>query len=119
MQHNIPPVLDEAPKGVKHFFRLRLRGEQPICRIQMRFPREKEVFYLRMLLLHFPKTDFEDCLRHRGRHYTTHEQVVVASGLLQASDEAHSVMRELVELHYTASQLRFAFLVLLEQDAKP
>ena len=85
----------------------------------MRFPREKEVFFLRLLLLHFPKTDFEDCLCHNGRRYAAHEEVVIASGLLQGADEAQAVMQELVELHYSASKLRFAFLVLLEQDAKP
>ena len=44
---------------------------------------------------------------------------MVASGLLQATDESHAVMRELIALRYTAAQLRFAFVVLLEQDAKP
>ncbi len=118
-RHPAPPVLDEAPPGCKHFVRIRVRGEQPVCRLEMKFPRQKEVFYLRLLLLHFPKADFNDCLCHNGTQYASHEETVVASRLLQASDESHAVMRELVDLRYTAAQLRFAFLVLLEQDAKP
>ncbi|CAK0871499.1 unnamed protein product [Prorocentrum cordatum] len=44
---------------------------------------------------------------------------MVATGLFTHEDETSRVMDELVSLRYTASQLRFAFVVLLEQDAKP
>ena len=120
VQHDVPPTLDEAPAGSRHFVYLRTRGEHPLCRLEMKFPRQKEVFYLRLILLHFPKLSFDDCYRHgnNGR-YASHEEAVVASGLLQATDESHAVMRELIAPRYAAAQLRFAFVVLLEQDAKP
>ena len=38
---------------------------------------------------------------------------------MQAKNECHAVMRELVDPRYTAAQLRFAFLVLVEQEAMP
>ena len=44
---------------------------------------------------------------------------MLATGLFTKQDEAAKVMEELVSLRYTAAQLRFAFIVLLEQDAKP
>ena len=44
---------------------------------------------------------------------------MIATGYFAAADEATRVLTELMELHYTAAQLRFAFLALLEQDASP
>ena len=44
---------------------------------------------------------------------------MLATGLFAREDEALYVMRELVEHRYSAHQLCFAFLVLLEQDARP
>ncbi|CAK0810491.1 unnamed protein product, partial [Prorocentrum cordatum] len=44
---------------------------------------------------------------------------MVATGLFTHEDETSRVMDELVSIRYTASQLRFAFVVLLELGAKP
>ena len=42
---------------------------------------------------------------------------MLATGVMQHDDEARAVMDELIALCYTGSQLRFAFLMLLEQEA--
>ena len=44
---------------------------------------------------------------------------MLATGVMANDDEANSVMDELIALRYTGSQLRFAFLMLLEQEAAP
>ena len=44
---------------------------------------------------------------------------MLATGLFAREDEATKVLDELVQLHYTAAQLRFAFTLLVEQDARP
>ncbi|CAK0857922.1 unnamed protein product, partial [Prorocentrum cordatum] len=44
---------------------------------------------------------------------------MLATGMFTKDDEAARVLQELVELRYTAHQLRFAFVVLLDLDAKP
>ncbi|CAK0805077.1 unnamed protein product [Prorocentrum cordatum] len=44
---------------------------------------------------------------------------MLATGMFAKDDEAARVLQELVELRYTAHQLRFAFVVLLDLDAKP
>ena len=116
---HVPPTLDSAPSGQKHFVYRRLRGEPPLCRLEMKFPRQKEVFYLRHILLNYPKVSFEDCRRQGRRVYPSYEEALLATGLFSRTDEATYVLKELVELRYTAAQLRFAFLVLLEQDARP
>ena len=48
-------------------------GERPFCRLEMKFPNQKEVFYLRHILLHYPKTSFTDCKRHATKKYYTYE----------------------------------------------
>ena len=85
----------------------------------MKFPRQKEVFYLRHLLLNFPKRSFADCARHNGKSYNTYEETLLATGHFARSDEADCVMQELIDLRYTVSQLRLAFVLLLHQDAAP
>ena len=115
----LAPSLDNAPEGCKFFVYPRQRGEQPLCRLEMKFPRQKEVFYLRHMLLNFPKLSFDDCFFHAGRKHASYEAAITATGLFAADDEAHAVLDELVALRYTATQLRFAFLLLLEQKAKP
>ena len=42
-----------------------------------------------------------------------------ATGLFAAADEASQVLKEMVGLRYTAAQLRFAFVLLLELEAAP
>ena len=42
-----------------------------------------------------------------------------ATGLFAAADEASQVLKEIVGLRYTAAQLRFAFVLLLELEAAP
>ena len=44
---------------------------------------------------------------------------MLATGCLAHSDEAYAVLDEVIALRYTAAQMRFAFLVLLEQEADP
>lgn len=111
--------LDRAPPGQQFYVSPRTRGEAPLCRLEMKFPRQKEVFFLRHILLHQPKNDFGDCRKHGGKTFATFEEALQATGRFQRSDEAHAVLDELVALRYTGAQLRFAFLVLLEQEAAP
>ena len=112
-------VMDSAPLGHRYFVYPRQRGEAPLCRLEMKFPRQKEVFYLRHILLHFPKDNFRDCRTHRGVVHPTYEETLLATGVFGKNEEAHAVFDEIISLRYTAKQLRFAFLVLLEQDASP
>eukprot|EP00959_Pyramimonas_sp_CCMP1952_P225906 4723978-Pyramimonas_sp.AAC.1 len=44
---------------------------------------------------------------------------MLATGMFAKDDEASRVLQELVDLRYTAHQLRFAFIVLLDLDATP
>ncbi|CAK0882770.1 unnamed protein product, partial [Prorocentrum cordatum] len=46
-------------------------------------------------------------------------EVMHATGLFAAADEASHVLTEMVGLRYTAAQLRFAFALLLELEAAP
>ncbi|CAK0789466.1 unnamed protein product, partial [Prorocentrum cordatum] len=85
----------------------------------MKFPKQGDVFYLRHILLNFPKASFADCRTHNGKVYPTYEETLRATGQFVRDDEAHAVLDELIALRYTAAQPRFAFLVLLEQDAAP
>ena len=122
--NTLPPegqiaYLDRAPGKQKCFVYRRQRGETPVCRLEMKFPRQQEVFYLRHILLHFPKANYAECRKHNGKTYSSFEQALLATGHFAKSEEAHAVLDELIALRYTASQLRFAFLVLLEQDAAP
>ena len=115
----LKPRLDEAPPGQKFFIYPKLRGEHPICRLEMKFPKQQEVFYLRHVLLNFAKRDFLDCKRFQGVLFATHEEALLASGYFADKNEATRVLEELVALRYTAAQLRFAFIVLMDQDAAP
>jgi len=112
-------VLDAAPPGQQHFVYDRCRREEPVCRLEMKYPKQKEIFYLRHMLLNFPKRSWEECKCHNGRAYSSFEEAMLATGCFARSDEASQVLEELVALRYTGAQLRFAFLVLLEQDATP
>ena len=85
----------------------------------MKFPRQREVFYLRHILLHFPQYSFADCRRHGSVTYETYEERMLATGFFARDDEASCVLGELVSLRYSSAQLRFAFLVLLDLDAHP
>ena len=113
------PTLDEAPVNQRHFVYDKQRGENPICRLEMKYPKQKEVFYLRHMLLNHPKSSFADCKQHANKTYGSHEEAMLATGYFADVSEATCVLRELVALHYTAAQLRFAFLALLDQDAHP
>eukprot|EP00959_Pyramimonas_sp_CCMP1952_P020875 440244-Pyramimonas_sp.AAC.1 len=112
-------AVDRAPPGRTCFVYPRQRGEAPLCRLEMRFPRQKEVFYLGHMLLNYPENSFADCKQHNGKTYPSYEEAMLATGHFARSDEAHAVLDELIDLKYTAAQLRFAFLVLLDQDAAP
>jgi len=112
-------AIDRAPVANACFVYPRQRGMQPVCRLEMKYPRQKEVFYLRHMLLNFSKQSFADCKVHNGRQYKSHEEAMHATGFFARNDEAELVLNEMIELHYTGSQLRFAFLVLLEQEAAP
>lgn len=112
-------IMDQAHDSARHFVYPRRRGEAPLCRLEMKFPRQKEAFYLRQLLLRFPKRSFRECYVHNSKRYRSIEEALLASGCLARAQEAHDVMDELLALKYTGAQLRFAFLVLLEQDADP
>ena len=109
----VTPTMDLAPPGKEAFVSLRFRPQASICRLEMKYPNQKEEFYLRHLLLHFPKRSFEDCKRHNGRRYDTFEEATTAAGLLGKDSEADAVMEEMVALRYTGAQLRFVFLLLL------
>ena len=111
--------LDQAPVGSRCFVYERLRRERPLCRLEMKYPKQKEVFYLRQILLRYPKRSFADCKEHAGATYATYEEAALASGMLQRNDEAKAVLDEIVALRYTANQLRFAFVVLIEQEPDP
>ena len=76
-------------------------------------------FYLRHLLLHFPARSFADLRVQNGHVFPSFEQALLDTGILSGDDEARAVMQELVSLRYFPAQLRFAFLALLEQDARP
>eukprot|EP00959_Pyramimonas_sp_CCMP1952_P189938 3973648-Pyramimonas_sp.AAC.1 len=43
----VPPVLDAAPGGNPCFVYLQQKGEHPVCRLEMKFPRQKDLFFLR------------------------------------------------------------------------
>ena len=111
--------LDRAPAGQHFFVYPHQKGVRPLCRLEMKYPRQKEVFYLRHMLLHFSKQSWDTCKEHDGRSFATHEEAMLATGHFASSDEAHAVLDELVALRYTAAQLRFAFMILLEQEAAP
>eukprot|EP00959_Pyramimonas_sp_CCMP1952_P316033 6614460-Pyramimonas_sp.AAC.1 len=64
----------------------------------MKFPRQKEVFYLRQILLRFSKTSFDDCLHYDGRQYSSYEEAPLATGLFTREDEARLVLQEMVDL---------------------
>ena len=70
-------------------------------------------------MLNFPKQDFADCKAHNGQKYDTFEEALAATGILGRDEEADAVLEEMVDLRYTGAQLRFAFLILLQQDARP
>ncbi len=110
---------DMAPPGQEHYVYKRQRGVSPVCRLEMKYPRQKEVFFLRHILLNFPKASWADCRQHNGISYASHEEAMLATGHFARTDEAHAVLDELVALRYTAHQFRFAFIVLLEQEALP
>ena len=114
-----PPVLDDAPQGKQFFVCPRVHGEPPLCRLQMKYPKQKESFYLRHILLNYAKASFLDCRTHNGRTYSTFEEAALQTGLFTRKDEATKVLEEMVQLHYTGAQLRFAFVLLVEQDARP
>lgn len=114
-----PAWVDQQLGDNRLFVYPRQRGEAPLCRLEMKFPRQQEVFYLRHALLNFPKSNFLDCRRHNGKLYPSYEEALRATGLFASNEEAHAVLDELIALRYTAQQLRFAFCVLLEQDAAP
>ena len=78
-----PPTLDAAPEGQKHFVYEKQRGQNPLCRLQMKYPKQKEVFYLRHMLLNFPKVSFADCRQHAGIMYASHEEAMLATGSLR------------------------------------
>ncbi|CAK0826544.1 unnamed protein product [Prorocentrum cordatum] len=65
------------------------------------------------------RASLADCRTHNGKVHPTYEETLRATGQFVRDDEAHAVLDELIALRYTAAQLRFAFLVLLEQDAAP
>jgi len=85
----------------------------------MKYPKQKEPFYLGHLLLNYAKTSFQDCRTPAGRTYASHEEAALATGLSTRKDEATKVLEEMDRLHYTGAQLRFAFVLLVEQDARP
>ena len=60
----VDPTIDDAPAGQEWFVYTRLRGEAPVCRLEMKYPKHREQFFLRLLLLHFPVVSFTDALRH-------------------------------------------------------
>ena len=111
--------LDDAPEGLKHFVYRRQKGVPPVCRLEMKYPRQKEVFFLRHLLLQFPQTSWASCKEYNGKKYKTHEETMLATGHFAKNDEAHAVLDELVALRYTGHQFRFAFVILLEQEPSP
>ena len=85
------PTLDAAPAGQQHFVYKKQRGENPICRLEMKYPKQKEVFYLRHMLLNHAKTGFKDCRVHAGKTYSTIEEAMVATGYFIGTDEAACV----------------------------
>ena len=107
---HVPPTVDEAPPANRCFVYEKQRGELPICRLEVKFPKQTEVFYLRHMLLNYPKLSFADCTVHNSKTFATHEEAMVATGYFAASGEPSRVLSELVQLRYTPAQLRFAFL---------
>ena len=85
----------------------------------MKYPNQQEVYYLRHILLDWPKRSFTDCLLHSGKCHATYEAVLTKIGYFASKDESDRVLMEMKSLHYTAAQLRFAFLLLIHDDAKP
>ena len=73
---------------------------------------------MRQLLLRFPKHSFA-CRTYDGVQYSSCEAAALATGGFTKTDETTAAMEELVALRYSAHQLRFALLVLLEQSAHP
>ena len=82
-QTGLQAWLDCAPHGKRHFVYRRMQGEDPLCRLEMKFQHQKEAFYLRQILLHYPKRSFEDARRHLGKQYSTYEQALLATGRLR------------------------------------
>jgi hypothetical protein len=74
---------------------------------------------MRHALLNYEKHCFPDCTTHRGKTYSNHEEAVLATGHFCHKDEATRVLEEMIDMHYTTAQLRFAFILLVEQDARP
>lgn len=83
-----------------------------VGRIQSVMPRQGELFYLRLLLIHKPARSFEELRTVANFQHETFQSAAQHYGLLEASDEGHLTMREAVEMHRAPSHLRFLFVIL-------
>ena len=112
-------VLDNGPPGKRCFVYPRARSDNLLCSVELKFPQQGEVFFLRHVLLNYTKTSFHDCRVHGGVEYATFEATMQATGRFSKDNECDAIMKELIDLRYTARQLRFVFVLLLDQVPGP
>ena len=80
-----------------------------IHRMKFQSPMQGDVFYLRLLLRHFPSTSFEDCKTFNGKTYPNCNEACIARGLVSNNDEFTQALTEAVNEKFHPKRVRHLF----------
>ena len=71
-----------------------------------------ELFFLRLILLNYPKCSYADCLQFNNRTYRTYQESAVAAGIVRDNDEVYSCFEEAEHFQdMTPTELRTLFVI--------
>lgn len=89
-------------------------------RITFLYPTVGELFYLRQILLHFPRWNFDDCKIVEGVTLPTYQSAASELGLLyNAEQETHILLNDMVTAHFVGHHMRLVLSMLSICEGAP
>ncbi|KAE8186002.1 hypothetical protein CF335_g7568, partial [Tilletia laevis] len=94
------------------------RSGSVVARMKWVRPSHGDAFYIRVILRHRPASSWLDLRTTQdGQVHPTFQQAALHDGLIEADDEANLTMTEAINLHTSPSDLRFLFVLLINEGA--
>ena len=99
--------------SVRNIYLSRRTDRNPsITRLEVISITAGELFFLRLILLNYPKRSYAECLQFNNRTYTSYQESAVAAGIVRDNDEVYSCFEEAEHFQdMTPAELRTLFVI--------
>lgn len=116
-------VKDKSSRAIPHpngktWVQKRQQGVN-VARIYWVHPNLGDLFYLRLLLIHFPARSFRQLQTVQGKHYNTAQEACKAHGLLKGEDEYINTLEEADKEGFQGPQLRRFYVTMVVGHEAP